>query len=58
MHYSRPYRGRFILALLAMLVYAGAQAGVGYLIAPIINRVLPSADGTSFRFWALANNAA
>jgi subfamily B ATP-binding cassette protein MsbA len=43
-----------MLALIAMLVYAGAQAGVGYLIAPIINRVLPSADGTSFRFWALA----
>ena len=41
-----------------MLVYAGAQAGVGYLIAPIINRVLPSADGTSFRFWALAIIAA
>jgi ATP-binding cassette, subfamily B, bacterial MsbA len=52
--YSRPYRGRFVLALIAMLVYAGAQAGVGYLIAPIINKVLPSADGTSFRFWALA----
>jgi subfamily B ATP-binding cassette protein MsbA len=43
-----------VLALIAMLVYAGAQAGVGYLIAPIINRVLPAADGTSFRFWALA----
>jgi subfamily B ATP-binding cassette protein MsbA len=54
LNYSRPYRGRFMLALIAMLVYAGAQAGVGYLIAPIINRVLPSADGTSFRFWALA----
>src|SRR5436190_1734872 len=35
-----------------MLVYAGAQAGVGYLVAPIINRVLPANDGTSFRFWA------
>jgi subfamily B ATP-binding cassette protein MsbA len=52
--YSRPYRGRFIVALLAMLVYAGAQAAVGYLVAPIISRVLPGADGTSFRFWAIA----
>ncbi len=52
--YSRPYRGPFFLALLAMLVYAGAQAGVGYLIAPIINQVLPATNGTSFRFWALA----
>jgi ATP-binding cassette, subfamily B, bacterial MsbA len=54
LRYSRPYRGRFIVALLAMLVYAGAQAAVGYLVAPIISRVLPAADGTSFRFWALA----
>jgi subfamily B ATP-binding cassette protein MsbA len=52
--YSRPYRGRFIVALLAMLIYAGAQAAVGYLVAPIISRVLPGADGTSFRFWATA----
>jgi len=52
--YSRPYRGRFIVALLAMLVYAGAQAGVGYLIVPIINKVLPGEDGLSFRFWAIA----
>jgi subfamily B ATP-binding cassette protein MsbA len=52
--YSRPYRGRFIVALLAMLIYAGAQAAVGYLVAPIISRVLPGADGTSFRFWAIA----
>ena len=39
--FSRPYRGRFMLALVAMVVYAGASAGVAYLIAPIINRVLP-----------------
>ena len=52
--YSRPYRGRFIVALVAMLFYAGAQATVGYLIAPIINKVLPGGAGTSFRFWALA----
>ena len=29
--FSRPYRGRFLLALLAMVVYAGASAGVAYL---------------------------
>src|SRR5258708_5897547 len=50
--YSRPYRGRFIVALLAMLLYAGAQAGVGYLIKPIIGKVLLVANGSSFRFWA------
>jgi subfamily B ATP-binding cassette protein MsbA len=54
LRYSRPYRGRFIVALLAMLLYAGAQAAVGYLVAPIIGRVLPGNDGTPFRFWAAA----
>ena len=50
--YSRPYRGRFAVALAAMLVYAGASAGVTYLVAPIINRVLPGNDTIAFRFWA------
>jgi subfamily B ATP-binding cassette protein MsbA len=52
--YSSPYRGRFVLALVAMLVYAGAQAGVGYLVAPIINQVLPGTEGLSFKYWAAA----
>ena len=54
MSYARPYRGRFIVALLAMLLYAGAQAGVGALVAPIIGRVLPGKSDTAFRFWAAA----
>ncbi|HEY2435334.1 MAG TPA: ABC transporter ATP-binding protein [Vicinamibacterales bacterium] len=52
--YSRPYRGRFAVALGAMLVYAASQAAVGYLVAPIISKVLPDASGTPFRFWAIA----
>jgi subfamily B ATP-binding cassette protein MsbA len=50
--YSRPYRGRFIVALLAMLVYAGAQAGIGYLVKPVFNGVLTAADSRTFTFWA------
>jgi subfamily B ATP-binding cassette protein MsbA len=50
--YSRPYRGRFAAALTAMLIYAGASAGVTYLVAPIINRVLPGTTTMPFRFWA------
>jgi ATP-binding cassette, subfamily B, bacterial MsbA len=50
--FSRPYRGRLVLALLAMLVYAGASSGVAYLIAPIIDRVLPGTAGWPFRVWA------
>jgi ATP-binding cassette, subfamily B, bacterial MsbA len=52
--FSRPYRLEFTVALLAMLVYAGASAGVGYLVAPIINKVLPANDERSFAFWAAA----
>jgi len=52
--FSRPYRGRFSIALAAMLVYAAANAAVGYLVAPIVNRVLPGNDDRSFAFWAAA----
>jgi ATP-binding cassette, subfamily B, bacterial MsbA len=50
--FSRPYRGRFVVALVAMLLYAGASAGVAYLIKPIIDRILPGDDGIPFSFWA------
>ena len=46
--YSRPYRPRFIVALAAMLVYAGASAVVAYLIKPIINKVLPGEQWLPF----------
>jgi subfamily B ATP-binding cassette protein MsbA len=49
--FSRPYRGRFVVALLAMLVYAAASTGVALLVAPIIGRVLPGED-LGFRLWA------
>ncbi len=54
LQYSRPYQGRFSIALLAMLLYAASQAVVGYLVAPIMSKVLPGATGTPFRFWAIA----
>jgi subfamily B ATP-binding cassette protein MsbA len=50
--FSRPYRGRLALALLAMLIYAGASTGVAYLIKPIIDNVLPGQAGWPFRVWA------
>jgi ATP-binding cassette, subfamily B, bacterial MsbA len=50
--YSRPYRGELTLAIAAMLVYAGGNAAVGFLVAPIINKVLPANDPRSFAFWA------
>ena len=50
--YARPYRGRFVVALLAMLLYAGASAGVAYLIKPMINNILPGEGSIPFSFWA------
>jgi len=50
--YARPYRGRFVVALVAMLLYAGASAGVAYLIKPMINNILPGEGSIPFSFWA------
>jgi ATP-binding cassette, subfamily B, bacterial MsbA len=47
-----------VAAFVAMLAYAGASAYVAYLIKPIINKVLPDADGMAFSFWASAIVAA
>jgi subfamily B ATP-binding cassette protein MsbA len=50
--FSRPYRGRFVLALIAMLVYAAASTAVALLVKPIIDKVLPGEAGISFSYWA------
>ncbi|HXW06298.1 MAG TPA: ABC transporter transmembrane domain-containing protein [Vicinamibacterales bacterium] len=42
LEYARPYRVRFAVALLAMLLYAAASAGLATLIQPLIDNVLPS----------------
>jgi subfamily B ATP-binding cassette protein MsbA len=59
--YARPYRGRFMTALVAMVGYAAASAGVVALIRPLMDHVLPqNADEiilgirVDFRTWALA----
>ncbi len=51
--FSRPYRGRFGVALVAMFVYAGASTGVALLVKPIIDRVLPGEAGIRFSYWAM-----
>ena len=38
--YARPYRGRFIAALAAMIIYAAANAGIVAQIKPLMNDVL------------------
>ncbi len=41
LRYAAPYRLRFAWAILAMLVYAAAGAGLVYLVKPILDNVLP-----------------
>ena len=43
--YARPYRARLISAMVAMIVYGAASAGVAALIQPILDSVLPSREG-------------
>jgi ATP-binding cassette, subfamily B, bacterial MsbA len=47
--YARPYRGRFVAASAAMVLYAGATAAVAALIKPVIDKVLP--EGTGLSSW-------
>jgi ATP-binding cassette, subfamily B, bacterial MsbA len=47
--YARPYRGRFVAASAAMVLYAAATAAVAALISPVIDKVLP--QGTGLRSW-------
>ena len=43
--YARPYGGRFAAAIVAMLIYAAANAGVTYQIKPMIDGVLNGSFG-------------
>jgi subfamily B ATP-binding cassette protein MsbA len=42
--YARPYTGRIIVALVAMVVYAAGSAGQALLIQPILDQALPRAE--------------
>lgn len=50
--FSRPYRGIFGAAMVAMLLYAAASAVVALLVKPIFDKVLPGQAGWPFRYWA------
>ena len=51
--YARPYRGRFAAALVAMVIYAAANAGVTYQIKPMIDRVLTGQLAFAAFAWAV-----
>jgi subfamily B ATP-binding cassette protein MsbA len=61
--YTRRYKGRFLLAFAAMLLYAAASAAVAYLIKPIIDEGLQPDRGDAMpvenlAFWSGAILAA
>jgi subfamily B ATP-binding cassette protein MsbA len=42
--YARPYRGRFVIALVAMVVYAAGTAGLAYVLKPILNGLVKGTE--------------
>jgi subfamily B ATP-binding cassette protein MsbA len=53
LRYAAPYRGRLIVALVAMVVYAGGQAWMGFLVKPIFDDALRS-DAAGPQSWPVA----
>src|SRR5687767_6350162 len=41
LRYARPYRGRLVLALVAMVIYGAASYGLVRMVAPILDAALP-----------------
>src|SRR6266536_2182376 len=52
-NYSRPYRGRLAWAVVGMVVYAIGSAGLGWLIKPIFDQVLPKQQEVSLIAWGI-----
>jgi subfamily B ATP-binding cassette protein MsbA len=46
--YARPYKARLASAMVAMVLYGAASAGVAMLIQPIFDEVLPSRENLGF----------
>jgi len=53
LEYARPYRGRFAVALAAMVVYAAANAWIAYQIKPLIDEVLKGQVAFVWFAWAV-----
>lgn len=51
--YTRPYRGRMVLAFLAMVVYAAGDAGQAVLVRPIVDKTLKFGTDLTETAWAI-----
>lgn len=58
LRYARPYRGRFSIAVLAMVVYAAGQGGLGLLVRPLFDDGLRLVDGPDTSRWSFGALAA
>jgi len=57
LRYARPYRGRLTVAVVAMVVYAAGQAGLGFLVQPLFDEGLglgPAGAAVTWTIEALA----
>jgi subfamily B ATP-binding cassette protein MsbA len=53
LRYASPYRGRFAIALVAMVIYGGASAWLAWLVKPIFDEVLIKQQSLSVVAWAI-----
>jgi subfamily B ATP-binding cassette protein MsbA len=51
--YAKPYRGRLILAIAAMVLYAAGDAGQAFLIRPIVDGKLQFDGGIALIAWGI-----
>src|SRR5438067_4963080 len=51
--YARPYRGRMIAAVAAMVVYAAGDAGQALLVKPIVDKTLVLGTGVTLMAWGI-----
>jgi subfamily B ATP-binding cassette protein MsbA len=53
LRFARPYRGRFAVAFVGMLLYGGASAGLAYLVRPVFDNVLAHQRDIAVVAWAI-----
>jgi subfamily B ATP-binding cassette protein MsbA len=53
LRYAAPYRGRFAVAVAAMLVYGAASAWLAWLVKPIVNDVLIRQQSLAMVAWSI-----
>jgi len=53
LRYTRPYRGRLVVAVVAMVVYAGGQGGLGLLVEPLFDQGLGLAGAPDTATWSI-----